>query len=158
MELTYEHLLGRPYNARNGFHCYRLVRDFFWDNFRIALNDYAIPHDWNADKLNLIEKIYEREGFVKLEEWTLKTLRPADVLCIAHRAGNANHFVINLGGNKLLHHPLGQMSRVDDMRDYFRMSTCYVVRHPDVPDLTPVKKDVSIQELLNERYRVQAEA
>lgn len=155
MELAYEHLLGRPYDAARGFHCYRLVRDFFRDNFSIELGDYAIPHDWNSDDLNLIEKIHQREGIPKVEEWSLRTLRPADVLCIAHRASNANHFVINLGGNLVLHHPLAQMSRTEPMRDYFRMSTCYVLRHPDVPDLTPVTTRVTIQELADARYNPQ---
>lgn len=156
MELSYAHLLGRPYDADGGFHCYRLVRDFYRDNFGMELRDYAIPNDWDANKLNLIEMIYQREGFKKVEDWSIATLRPADLLCVAHMASNANHFVVNLGGNQVLHHPLGQMSRIDPMRNYFRMATLYVIRHPDVPDLTPALPDTSIKELLDARYQVQA--
>lgn len=157
MELTYEHLLGRNYEV-GVVHCWKLVRDFYSDNFQIDLGDYVIPKDWDADRLNLIEEIYQREGFFKVEDWSLKTLRPGDLLCIAVQSQNANHFVINLGNNQLLHHPLMQLSRVEPMRDFWRKQACYVLRHPLVPDLTPVYPDVTIKELADARYQVQAEA
>lgn len=157
MELTYEHLLGRQY-VPGKVHCLKLVRDFYRDNFGIEIQDYAIPHDWDSNKLNLIEIVHEREGFEKVEDWSIKSLRPGDLLCVAVNASNANHFLINVGGNQLLHHPLHQLSRVDPMRNFWRMSTCFVLRHPDVPDLTPQKSDTTIQELLDARYRLQAEA
>lgn len=154
MNLIFDHLLGREY-APGRQHCYSLVRDFFRDNFALELSDYAIPHDWDADRLNLIEMIYEREGFRKLMDWSLKDLRPADVLCVAVRSANPNHFVINLGDNQVLHHPLMQLSTVAPMRDYWRLSTCFVLRHPSVPDLRPTFPSTSIQELLDARYRPQ---
>jgi cell wall-associated NlpC family hydrolase len=158
VELAFKHLCGRAY-VPGEVHCYSLVRDFFHDNFGLSLANYAVPHDWNADKLDLINKIYEREGFEKVENWSLKTLRPADVLCVAFRAHNANHLVINVGGNQILHHPVAQLSRTDPFKDFWRMSTCYVLRHPEVPDLTPTKPDTTIQELIDARYRrVKAEA
>lgn len=157
VDLAFDHLTGRPY-VPGKVHCYSLARNFFKDNFGVELGDYAVPHDWDADKLNLIEMIHEREGFEKLESWSMKTLRPADVLCVAVRSANPNHFVINVGGNQLLHHPAPQFSRVEPMRDFWRMNTCYVLRHPAVPDLTPVKTDVTLQELLDARYAVKAEA
>lgn len=157
MELVYDHLLGRAYEPSR-VHCYKLVRDFFADNFGLAMADYAIPHDWDADQLDLIGKIHEREGFEKIEGWSIRKLRPADVLCVAVRSRIANHLVINVGGNQLLHHPVDNMSRLEPMRDFWRMNTCYVLRHPDVPDLTPVKQDITIQELIDARYRVKATA
>ena len=157
MELAYDHLLGQTY-VPGKVHCYRLIRHFFNDNFGMKLGDYAIPHDWNSDELDLIGMIHEREGFEKVENWSIRTLRPADVLCIAYRAKTANHMLVNVGGNKLIHHPLHQLSREEPMRDFWRMSTCYVLRHPSVPDLTPAKRDVTIKELADARYCVKAEA
>ena len=157
MELAFEHLLGRQY-VPGKVHCLTLVRDFYRENFGIDIPDYAVPHDWDANKLDLIEKVHGRLGFEKVENWSIKTLRPADLLCIAVRSSNANHFLINLPDNQVLHHPLMQLSRVDPMRSFYRMSTCYVLRHPSVPDLTPVKPDVTIQELLDARYRLEATA
>lgn len=157
MELTYEHLLGRDY-VPGSVHCYALVREFYRDNFGIEMNDYPFPHDWDADTLDLIGMVYEREGFFKVEDWTPKTLQPGDLMCVAVGTSNANHFVIYLGGNQLLHHPLSQKSRVEPMRDFWRKQTCFVLRHPAVPNLTPELPDVDIMDLINDRYSVQAEA
>lgn len=157
MSLAFDHLLGRDYEPGR-VHCYKLVRDLFRDNFGMELRDYAIPADWNPDELNLIEMIYQREGFEKVMDWTPKTLRPADILCTAVNSSNPNHFIIYVGGNQIIHHPLDALSRVDEWRDFWRMSTCFVIRHPDVPDLTPQLPDTTIQDLINARYRPQAEA
>ena len=151
VDIDYQHLLGRQY-IPGRVHCYALVRAFFADILDIQLSDYVIPHDWDADRLNLIEKIYPREGFAKVEDWNPATLRPADVLCVAVGSANPNHFVINPGDGNLLHHPLNQLSRVEPMRDFWRKQTCYVLRHPDVPDLRPAQPNVEIMELNRARY------
>lgn len=156
MELKYDHLLGREY-IPGSVHCYALVREFYRDNFDIALNDYPLPVDWDADALDLIGLIHEREGFFKVEDWTLKTLQPGDLMCVAVGSTNANHFVIYIGNNHLLHHPLSQKSRVEPMRDFWRKQTCFVLRRPDVPNLTPPLPDIDILDLINERYRPQPE-
>lgn len=157
MILEYQHLLGRQY-VPGKEHCYKLVRDFYEDVLGIALRDYAIPHDWDADHLNLIEMIYEREGMSKLQDWSLKTLRPGDVMAVAVRSSNANHLCVYVGENKIIHHPFMQLSREEMLRDFWRMSTCYVLRHPTAPDLTPVLPQTAIQELVNARYNPQVEA
>jgi cell wall-associated NlpC family hydrolase len=157
VELKYDHLLGKDY-VPGSVHCYALVRAFFEDNFDLKMRDYVIPHDWNSDTIDLIEKIHEREGFFKVEDWTLKNLQPGDLLCVAVGASHANHFVIHIGNNLLLHHPLGQKSRTEPMRDFWRKQTCYVLRHPVVPNLTPALPDIDIMDLINDRYSVQAEA
>lgn len=148
--LKVEHLVGRPY-IHGVDHCYKLVRDFYLDNFGIVMGNWAMPSDWKADELNLIEMIYEREGFFKVEDWSIKNLHPGDLLCMAVRSSNPNHFAINIGGNEVLHHPLAQMSTIVPLRDYFRMSTCFVLRHLDVPDLRPVGEVKTIQELVDAR-------
>lgn len=157
MTVKFDHLLGRPYRVGVD-HCLKLVRDFYADNFGTIIRDYAVPVNWNANDLNLIEMIYEREGFEKVTDWSLKSLRPGDLLAVAVRSRNPNHFCIYLGGNEILHHPLGELSRVEPLRDFWRMSTCYVLRHPNTPDLSSVLPTTTIKDLLDARYSVQAEA
>lgn len=157
MIVQFDQLLGRPYKIGVD-HCWKLARDFYELNFGITLRDYAIPVDWNSNELNLIEDIYEREGFEKVADWTIKSLRPGDLLCVAVRARNPNHFCIYVGGNEILHHPINEMSRVETLRDFWRMNTCFVLRHAEAPDLTEELPTTTIQELLDARYRVQAEA
>lgn len=157
MNLEYQHLIGRSYDPARA-NCYTLGRHFFKDVFGIELGDYAIPADWNASKLDLIGMIHEREGFEKLYEWDLKTIRPGDVLCTAIRTTNPNHFVVYVGNNKVLHHPLNSLSREEPMGEFYRMVTLYVLRHPDVPDLRPKLPDVTLQELVDARYFPQTAA
>jgi cell wall-associated NlpC family hydrolase len=71
---------------------------------------------------------------------------------------NANHFAVYLGENKIIHHRYLQLSNVETLRDFWRMSTLYVARHPDVPNLTPVLPQTSIKELVDARNRIQAAA
>lgn len=157
MELRYDHLLGREYKA-GIVHCYSLVRDFYRDNFGICAGDYAIPADHDASELNLVELLFEREGMVKVEGWDLKSLRPGDVLCTAIRSSNPNHLVVYVGDNTVIHHMYGRTSCAEPLRDFWRMVTCYVLRHPDVPDLRPALPQTSIMELARARYFPEAQA
>ena len=151
MDLKYEHLLGREYEAGT-VHCYSLVRDFYRDNFGILGADYAIPHDLDADVLNLVGLLHEREGMEKVENWTLKSLQPGDVLCTAIRAANPNHLVVYVGGNTVVHHLRGRTSCAEPLRDFWRMVTCFILRHPDVPDLRPTLSQTTIMDLARARY------
>lgn len=153
MLTKYEHLTGKIYHHADA-NCYSLVRDYFKDNFSIDLRNYAIPSDWDSDQINLIEDIYQREGFEKVADWTLKDLRPGDVLCTAIHAANPNHLCIYVGDNLILHHPYGQLSRTDMLRDFWRMTTCYVVRHKDAPHIKPELNNITIQELIDARNSI----
>lgn len=151
-----EHLCGIPYDHAKR-HCYELMRDFFRDNWGIELRSYTIPWDWDSNKLDLINDIHEREGFVKVPDWNIRNLRVGDVMCVAVRSGNPNHFVVYIGNNEILHHPLGQMSRIETMGDFYQMSTCYVIRHPAVPNYVPELPTTTIEALIHARYCPQAD-
>lgn len=153
--LEYEHLAGKQFEMGRQ-DCFRLAIDFFRDNYGIEITNYARPSDWSADTLDLMALLHERERFHKLEGWTLKTLRPGDVLCMAIGSRNANHFAIYVGENKIIHHIAHRMSEVETLRDFWRGCTCYVLRHEDVPYTEVVKPSVQLQEIINARYSVKA--
>lgn len=157
MTVRYEHLVGRSFlwGVRD---CYALVRDFFADNFDMALANYGRPTDWESDKLDLMRACYGREGFEMITTWTLKDLRPGDVLCMAIGESTGNHFAVFVGDNTLCHHIYGRLSTAEPLRDFWRNSVCYLLRHPDVPDLRPVLEDVDIGSLLSARYNLQPDA
>lgn len=146
----HDHLVDRSYHPETA-NCLSLVRDYYADNYDILIGDYAVPHDWDSAKLNLIEELHENEGFFKVDGWTLKNLRPGDVLAVAVRSTNPNHFVIYVGDNQILHQPLMQMSRVETLRDFWRMATCFVLRHPDVPYTETPLPLISMEEVLRAR-------
>lgn len=151
VSIKYDHLVGRQYEASEA-NCYQLARAFFDDNFGLKLTDYAIPSDWDSDVVDLLEQLHEREGFEKIADWRIKDLRPGDVLCTAVGSKAPNHIVINLGGNLVLHHLRGRLSAAEPLRDYWRMVTCFLLRHPAVPDLRPVPPLIPLEEVLRVRY------
>lgn len=155
MTLSYQHLVGREFlpGVRD---CYDIVICFFRENFGLELTDYARPSDWRADGNDLIRDLYEREGFEMLTDWRPKDLRPGDVLCTAIGESAPNHLMIFVGDNKVIHHLAGRLSVEEHYRDFHRNATCFVLRHPAVPDLRPVLPHTDIGSLLRDRYQVAA--
>ena len=149
-DLKYEHLLGKPH-VWGSTDCLSLFRDFYAENFGIHITNYARPSNWSSEKIDLMRLCYEREGFNMISDWKLKDLRPADVLCMAIGERNANHFALYLGDDRLIHHLYGRFSSEEVFRDFYRNTTCYLLRHPDVPDLRPVYPDVDIASLIRAR-------
>jgi cell wall-associated NlpC family hydrolase len=153
--VRYEHLLGRSFQpgVRD---CFEHLRALYLDNFGIGITNYARPHDWSADSDDLIRKLHDREGFEMLVDWKFKDIRPGDVLCVAIGESNPNHLAVYVGDNMLTHHLMGRMSSAEPYRDFWRNSTCFVLRHPAVPDLRPPLEDQDIRRILHERYQVRS--
>lgn len=150
MNLQYEELLDKPFiwGAQD---CLTLFRKFYKTNFGIEITNYARPHDWSSDNLDLMRLCYEREGFDMITDWKAKDLRPGDVLCISIGEQNPNHFAIYLGENEILHHVYGRRSKKEPLHGFWRNHTGFLLRHPDVPDLRPVYPDVDIASILRAR-------
>lgn len=152
--LRYDHLVGRGFlpGVRD---CFGIGRDLYRDNFGIEVTNYARPHDWSSDSVDLVRALHEEEGFQMITDWKVNDLRPADVLATAIGESNPNHLAYYVGDNTILHHVYGQLSKAEPYRDFWRSATCFILRHPDVPDLRPVRKNTDIGGLLRDRYRVE---
>lgn len=157
MDIQYENLLGVPFDFGNS-DCIDFVIRLYKQNFDINITNYARPNDWNADHIDIIGLSYEREGFEKVEGWTLKNLHPGDLLAMAIGTSKANHLAVYVGGNTIAHHKVGSLSSSEVLRDFWRNSICYVLRHPDVPYEETVQPVINIQELIDARYKVQPQA
>jgi cell wall-associated NlpC family hydrolase len=150
MDLQYDDLLGIPMTFGTD-DCFSLGRKFFKLNFGIEITNYARPSDWSSDKLDLIRLFHEREGFQMITDWKVKDLRPADVFCMAIGDTNPNHFAVYVGEGDMVHHLYGRLSSKETYRDFWRNSTCFILRHPDVPDLRPIYPDVDMRSLIDAR-------
>lgn len=157
MTLKYDHVIGIPFGGIGVRDCYSLVADMYRENFNMKLTNIARPNDWSSDQMNLIEDHCEMDGFEKLTSWKPKDLRPGDVLAMAILERNPNHLAVYVGDSKIVHHMYGQLSREDELRDFWFNSTCFILRHPDVPDLRPVYPDVDIMDLINARIATPTE-
>lgn len=141
-----QQLEGKPFNL-GVQDCFTLTRDFFRDNFGIEMPDISRPHDWDADKDNLIDKWYHLTGFKKLDVEENWPPRPADVLVCTVGGSVPNHLVVFLGGNEIIHHKMGMMSSRETMRPAWKRYTSYILRHPDIPDMSPSKPTLTIEEV-----------
>lgn len=150
-DLKYDHLVGIRFTGIGQRDCFELVIDFFRDNFGIEIPSFARPHDWKSNDNDLIRNCYPASGFETITQWKTSELRPGDVLAVMIGESNPNHLAIVVDGGKILHHLYGQMSRVDEFRDFWRNQTAFVLRHPDVPDLRPVYPDTDLRTLLDAR-------
>ncbi len=148
MKIEYENLIGLPFQAGKQ-DCFTMTINFFKQNFDIDIPNFARPTDWDADKLDLIPKLFPLAGFEKIDNWDLQ---PGDVLATAVGSSNPNHFVIYVGDNKIIHHKYMQLSTEEAFRPAWKMVTCFVIRHPSIPNLNPVYPDITIEELLRKRY------
>ena len=155
--LKYEELLDRPFSLGTN-DCFALAREFYKINFGIEVTDYARPQDWSSGELDLIRMLYEREGFEMITDWRVDDLRPGDVMAMCIGDRNPNHLAVVVDDGQILHHLTNHLSRTELLRDFWRNSTAFILRHPDVPDLRPVFPDVDIGTLLNARYSLQTDA
>lgn len=151
MTLKYENLISVPWGGLGQRDCYSLIMDFYEQNFGIKLTNYARPNDWSSDELDLIRDLYEREGFEMITEWRIKDLRPADILAMSIGEANPNHLAIFLDNDEIIHHLYGKMSRTEPFRGFWRNHISFVLRHPDVPDLRPVRPDAKLMDILRAR-------
>jgi cell wall-associated NlpC family hydrolase len=138
--------------------CFALLRDLYSLNFNIKLRDYARPSDWEADVLDLITRAYKLEGFEQLTHWKLGDLRPGDVMAMCVGASKPNHLGIYIGNNEFVHHLRGNLSSRSPLKGHWLHYTAFLLRHPEVPDLRSELRDITIEELLRDRYKVETES
>ncbi len=151
MILEFQERVGLPFTGVGRDDCLETVRWFYDKNFGIKIKNYARPHDWKSNDLDLIRLCYAAEGFDTITDWKVADLRPADLLAVMIGESNPNHLAVYLGEGEILHHLYGQFSRVDPWRDFWRNQTAFILRHPDVPDLRPVYPDTDIGTIVRER-------
>ena len=127
--------------------CFTAVKDFYSVNFGIEMPDFARPNDWIADEDDLIAQYWPIAGFKKLDVDENWPPRPADLLVCTVGGSTPNHLIIYLGGNEILHHKANVISSKEMMRPAWRRYAAYMLRHPDVPDMTEKKQTRTLMEV-----------
>lgn len=142
----YQHLIGVKFHIRT-HNCFTLARRFYKDVYDIPIRDYAYPPTWWASEpqLDLMMRHVGDDGFTLIDV-PQRELCPGDAFLMAIGANVACHVGIYVGGNKFLHHPFREDSRVDLYAGYWKDRTLAVVRHPSVPP--PEEEAVDFLDLL----------
>ena len=90
--------------------CYSLIRDYYYNEFKITLNE--IPRNWewwapeSSQSESLYIKYFKEQGFQLLDSNTKKQHGDIVVMCIRSHRG-PNHAGIYLNEEKILHHLSG---------------------------------------------------
>ena len=116
-------LVGRPF-VHGITDCYALLVDYYKQELKLDINDYARNHEWWLKGDNLYLENYEDAGFVKVD-----TLQKHDVIIMQVASPVPNHCAIYLGDNVILQHVMGRVSSRDVYGGYWQKITSIIVRH-----------------------------
>jgi len=121
-------LIGRPF-IYGIYDCCTLVRDFYRLNGGITWEDRPRDPDWWLTGGNMYVEEYQPCGFERISE---SEIRAGDAFMSRFQRGNTTqHAGIYLGGNQVLHHLMGRVSRRDTLASWSRYITHWV-RHKDM--------------------------
>lgn len=128
---------GRPFI--NGItDCYSLIRDFYYNEYKIKLGDYPRDEDWfdpnYPEKLNLYADYFSNESFKEINGEPQR----GDVILMKMYVGKMmhpenlpiNHGAIYLGDDKLLHHLTGRLSSIDSASKWINRYASKIIRRP----------------------------
>lgn len=139
--IKYEHLLGKQF-IHGSQDCYDILCKLYQDNLNITLTNYARPDDWwLLEGVDLYRDNFKHEGFVILDDFDIKEVRPFDVFLIAlpdmrdRGRTKTNHCAVYIGEGQVVHHRLGKLSQKCNYTGMLRNFTTMTIRHKDVPDL-----------------------
>ena len=111
------------------YDCWRVIRAYYWQNYKIFLEDYARDYDWWREEPNLyIDKIYSR-GFYDIEESELEV---GDMIILRWFGSAESHSAIYIGNNQIIHHMNNRLSTIDNYTKWRRKMTRFL-RHKDKP-------------------------
>ncbi|RQU14183.1 phage tail protein [Burkholderia cenocepacia] len=106
-------LIGCPFSHGTN-DCYGLIRRYYWQTYGVQLPDFYRPDDWWADGYSdLYTQGFPKAGFVERPKGA--TPEPGDVLLMRIQSRNnvPNHAAVYTGGDTILHHTYGALSRED---------------------------------------------
>lgn len=119
-------LLGRPFCHGTDWDCWGQIRDYYSQKLNIILNRYEHNSYWWEEGKDFYTDNYEKEGFVKVTDGTLKK---HDLIIMQIRAKVPNHGAIYVGNNMIQHHLYGKPARQDVYGGYWAEKTSFILRH-----------------------------
>ncbi|MEM5371962.1 Mov34/MPN/PAD-1 family protein [Paraburkholderia azotifigens] len=116
--------------AHGSTDCYGLIRRYYKAALQIALPDFERrPKWWEDGQSNLYVDHYVEAGF--RDTGVTGPIQPGDVLLMRIASAVPNHAAVYIGGDEILHHLWGQLSRREALPRY-RNCVTHVLRHRNV--------------------------
>ena len=122
-------LIGREF--KHGLvDCYTLIRDYYKEHLGLDMYNYPRSDQWwLKTNENLYIDNYEREGFVKITDGSIKE---HDFLLMRIASQTENHGAVYVGNNMILHHPMNRLSSRDVYGGWWRKVTTATLRYKDL--------------------------
>lgn len=116
-------LEGREFNY--GINdCFTLVTDYYKQVLDIEITEFPrISKHWWDDFGSVFEQLRIQHGFRHVGD-----LKPHDILIMKLNERIPNHFAIYLGDGKMLHHPIGRLSLVENLTPQYYKAITYKLR------------------------------
>lgn len=132
--------------------CFQYGRRHFED-LGIHIRDYAFPSDFWDFEDNMFERLFAKEGFVRIDTDNWKP-QAHDVLLIpgSVRTSFPTHIGIITETGTVGHHYTGRLSEEVAFKGVWRTPTV-VLRHKDIVPPETITKAVDITELMPEHVR-----
>lgn len=92
------------------YDCFSLVKNYYYQQLNINLNDYERKEDWYVLKPKLILDGFKKEGFITVEDKKIH-----DILLFGKDLDNLYHMGIYLKNNTFVHHPRNSKSVIEDL-------------------------------------------
>lgn len=123
--------IGRFYEHKK-YDCFTLVEDFFKNEFNFIFNydrNLYLDNQKDINIKQIVLDFYEINNFLHVKDNNLETY---DVILMNGIFGEACHFAIYLGDNKILHHPINKFSRIDEYSKFYKKNTNFIFRKKDL--------------------------
>lgn len=118
-------LIGREF-YHGVLDCYALVRDWYKRERGIDLPDFLRTDGWWNEGQNLYLDNFEKVGFVRVLD---APPEPGDALLMHIMSPVPNHAAVFLGGDTILHHLHGRLSKRDIWGGMYKRNTTHILRY-----------------------------
>jgi proteasome lid subunit RPN8/RPN11 len=118
-------LVGRVF-SHGVLDCYTLIRDYYRQRLDIVIPDFERVDGWWESGKNIYVENFAKAGFRRIIDQPIKE---HDVLLMQIQAPVSNHGAVFVGGDKILHHLYGRLSKHDVYGGYYAKHTTHVLRH-----------------------------
>lgn len=120
-------LVGREFNYGVA-DCFSLAVDYYSSNFNIKMPEVLrLSQYWWQDYGTNINQVAENLGFDVVDYF-----KENDMLLINLNSKIPNHFAIYLGNNKILHHPVGRLSVIEELPHKYLQSITHIFRRKEL--------------------------
>lgn len=123
---------GRPY-VHGVLDCFTIVRDWYKREANLELPNFRRTDGWWERGEDLYVDNYGDCGFERLIDQPCKR---GDLFLIQVASKVPNHAAVFLGGDQILHHAQGRLSRIDVYGGMWEKCTSHHLRHPSTAGLS----------------------